>query len=81
MPTPDQGALTFGAWATAVHGLDNIEREQWRNVWPRIRWFTFVPKPEVLTEGDTATQSTRHPAVTASGKILHLRGRRSSQLS
>jgi ketosteroid isomerase-like protein len=49
-----QDAVAFGTWATAVHGLDNIEREQWRKVWPRIRGFTFEPKPEVRTEGDTA---------------------------
>ena len=49
-----QDAVAFGTWATAVHGLDNIEREQWRNVWPRIRGFTFEPRPEIRTEGDTA---------------------------
>ena len=49
-----QDAVAFGTWATAVHGLDNIEREQWRNVWPRILGFTFEPQPEVRTDGDTA---------------------------
>jgi ketosteroid isomerase-like protein len=49
-----QEAVAFGTWAMAVQGLDNIEREQWRNVWPRIRGFTFEPKPEVRTDGDTA---------------------------
>ena len=49
-----QDAVAFGTWAMAVHGLDNIEREQWRNVWPRIRGFTFEPVPEVRTDGDTA---------------------------
>jgi ketosteroid isomerase-like protein len=34
-------AIAFGTWARAVSGLDNIEREQWRNVWPRIRNFTL----------------------------------------
>lgn|SRR5574342_273496 len=47
-------AVAFGTWATAVHGLDNIEREQWRNVWPRIRGFAFEPDPEVRAVGDTA---------------------------
>ena len=49
-----QDAVAFGTWAMAVHGLDNIEREQWRNVWPRIRGFTFEPKPEVRIDGGTA---------------------------
>ena len=49
-----QDAVAFGTWATAVHGLDNIEREQWRNVRPRIRGFTFEAEPEVRTDGDTA---------------------------
>jgi hypothetical protein len=31
----------------AVHGLDNIVREQWRNVRPRIRNFTIDAKPVV----------------------------------
>jgi len=47
-------AVAFGTWAMAVHGLDNIEREQWRNVWPRIRGFTFEPEPVIRASGDTA---------------------------
>jgi len=49
-----QDAVAFGTWAMAVHGLDNIERERWRNVWPRIRGFTFEPEPEIRTDGETA---------------------------
>ena len=49
-----QDAVAFGTWAMAVHGLENIEREQWRNVWPRIRGFAFEPKPVVRTNGDSA---------------------------
>src|SRR6202162_1413827 len=49
-----QDAVAFATGAMPVHGLDNIEREQWRNVWPRIRGFTFEPEPEVRTDGDTA---------------------------
>jgi len=45
-------AVAFGTWARAVSGLDNIEREQWRNVWPRIRNFTFEP-PAIGGAGDT----------------------------
>ena len=47
-------AVAFGTWAMAVHGLDNIVREQWHNVWPRIRNFTIDAKPVVRAEGDTA---------------------------
>src|SRR3990172_10359388 len=54
-----QDAVAFGTWAMAVHGLDNIEREQWRNVWPRIRGFTFEPGPEIRTDGDTAWIAAR----------------------
>src|SRR4029453_4421571 len=36
-------AVAFGTWARAVAGLDNIVREQWENVWPRIRDFHFEP--------------------------------------
>src|SRR3972149_5629698 len=49
-----QDAVAFGTWATAVHGLDNIEREQWRNVWPRIRVSPSGPQPEARTDGDPA---------------------------
>lgn len=47
-------ALAFGTYATAVRGLDNVEREQWRNVWPRIRDFRFETHPTVHASGDTA---------------------------
>jgi len=47
-------ALAFGTWATAVRGLDRIEREQWHNVWPRIRTFRFEAEPAVQARGDTA---------------------------
>jgi ketosteroid isomerase-like protein len=46
-------AVAFGTWARAVSGLDRIEREQWRNVWPRIRNFTVEP-PVVGEAGDLA---------------------------
>jgi ketosteroid isomerase-like protein len=49
-----EDALAFGTWARAVSGLDNIEREQWRNVWPRIRGFRFEERPTVRAAGDTA---------------------------
>ena len=47
-------AVAFGTWARAVAGLDNIVREQWQNVWPRIRGFHFEPGAHVHTSGDSA---------------------------
>jgi ketosteroid isomerase-like protein len=47
-------AVAFGTWARAVAGLDNIEREQWHNVWPRIRGFHFDADTRVRTSGDHA---------------------------
>ena len=47
-------AVAFGTWARAVAGLDNIEREQWKNVWPRIRGFHFEPDTHVHAGGDHA---------------------------
>ena len=47
-------AVAFGTWARAVAGLDNIVREQWENVWPRIRGFHFEPDAHVSTAGDSA---------------------------
>ena len=46
--------MAFGTYATAVHGLDNIEREQWRQIWPRIRGFRFEAHPAVAGAGDSA---------------------------
>ncbi len=47
-------AVAFGTWARAVAGLDNIMREQWQNVWPRIRDFHFDPDARVHASGDSA---------------------------
>ena len=47
-------AVAFGTYATAVHGLDNIEREQWRQIWPRIREFSLDRNATVRTAGDAA---------------------------
>jgi ketosteroid isomerase-like protein len=47
-------AVAFGTYATAVHGLDNIEREQWRQIWPRIRDFRFGAGPTVAGAGEAA---------------------------
>jgi ketosteroid isomerase-like protein len=34
--------VAFGTYAAVVSGRDQLEREQWANVWPTIREFTFV---------------------------------------
>jgi ketosteroid isomerase-like protein len=47
-------AVAFGTWARAVAGLDNVVREQWQNVWPRIREFRFEKDATVRTTGDSA---------------------------
>jgi ketosteroid isomerase-like protein len=47
-------ALAFGTWARAVHGLENVERDQWRNVWPRIREFRFQEQPTIRAGADLA---------------------------
>ena len=47
-------ALAFGTWARAVRGLPNVEREQWRNVWPRIREFHFEANPTIQAGSDMA---------------------------
>jgi ketosteroid isomerase-like protein len=49
-----EDAVAFGTWARAVAGLDNIMREQWHNVWPRIRDFRFDADARVRTSGDSA---------------------------
>jgi ketosteroid isomerase-like protein len=36
-----EDVVAFGTFATVVSGRDRLEREQWRNVWPTIRDFTF----------------------------------------
>jgi len=48
-----EDAVAFGTWATAVSGRANIEREQWRNVWPRIREFRFEEHPVTAATGDS----------------------------
>ncbi len=47
-------AVAFGTWARAVRGLDNIVREQWENVWPRIREFRFEERPAMQASGNAA---------------------------
>src|SRR5260370_32227015 len=47
-------AVAFGTYAPPVHGLDNIEREEWRQIWPRIRHFRFEEHPTPGGVGDPA---------------------------
>lgn len=47
-------AVAFGTWASAVSGLDRIENEQWRNIWPRIRRFRFEERPVIRATADSA---------------------------
>ena len=36
-----EDVVAFGTFAAVVSGRDHLERQQWRNVWPTIREFTF----------------------------------------
>jgi ketosteroid isomerase-like protein len=40
-PLFGEDVVAFGTFAAVVIGRDRLEREQWRNVWPTIRDFTF----------------------------------------
>lgn len=36
-----EDVVAFGTFAVVVTGRDRLEHEQWRNIWPTIRDFTF----------------------------------------
>lgn len=36
-----EDVIAFGTYAQVVAGRDRLEHEQWRNVWPNIREFSF----------------------------------------
>jgi ketosteroid isomerase-like protein len=36
-----EDVVAFGTFASVVSGREPLEREQWRNIWPTIRDFTF----------------------------------------
>ena len=36
-----EDVVAFGTWAAVVRGQRRLEADQWSNVWPRIRGFTF----------------------------------------
>jgi ketosteroid isomerase-like protein len=49
--SPD--VVAFGTYAEVVHGLDELESQQWRNVWPNIEGFSFrVDELVVLASPD-----------------------------
>jgi ketosteroid isomerase-like protein len=70
-------AVAFGTWATAVTGLANIEREQWRNVWPRIRDFRCGDRPVARAIGDSGWIASEwsSDATGADGKPFRRSGR------
>jgi ketosteroid isomerase-like protein len=71
-----EDALAFGTWAKAVRGLDNVEREQWRNVWPRIRDFRFeAPTIRVCGEAAWIAAAWSTEATGPDGKSFHRPGR------
>src|SRR5260370_895402 len=47
-------AVAFGTHAPPVHGLDNIEREPWRQSWPRVRGFRVEGHPTAGGDGAAA---------------------------
>src|SRR5262245_43570204 len=75
-------AVAFGTWARAVRGLDNVEREQWRNVWPRIRDFRF-DAPTIRAAGDSAWIAAEWSteATGPDGAVFHRPGRGTFVLS
>jgi len=36
-----EDVVAFGTFAAVVSGRERLEHEQWRNIWPTIRDFTF----------------------------------------
>jgi ketosteroid isomerase-like protein len=49
----DEGVVAFGTHADIVRGLDELERQQWSQVWPAIEDFRFeVADLEVLVSPD-----------------------------
>jgi ketosteroid isomerase-like protein len=49
----DRDVVSFGTRAAVVHGLDELERDQWNNVWPTIEGFSFrLDELVVIAAGD-----------------------------
>ena len=52
-PLFDPSVTGFGTYAGAVAGLDRLEAEQWRHVWPSISGFRFdADGAQLLVSGD-----------------------------
>lgn len=52
-----QDAIGFGTYNGVLDGLDQLVADQWRNIWPTIREFTFrldELRAGVATAGDLA---------------------------
>jgi ketosteroid isomerase-like protein len=53
-PLFSEEIVAFGTYAAVVSGRDRLEREQWRNVWPHNRDFTFrLDELHCLGDGNT----------------------------
>jgi ketosteroid isomerase-like protein len=49
--------VAFGTYAEAVRGLDRLEAEQWRNVWPTIAGFAFRVDELIVIASADGTQA------------------------
>ena len=49
--------VAFGTYAEAVRGLDRLEAEQWRNVWPTISGFAFRVDELIVIASADGTQA------------------------
>jgi ketosteroid isomerase-like protein len=49
--------VAFGTYAEIVHGLDDLEAMQWRNVWPAIDGFAFRVDQLVVIASDDGCQA------------------------
>lgn len=54
----DESVVGFGTYKDLVHGLDNLETGQWRNIWPTIADFAFdLDSLEVIVSTDGSQAS------------------------
>jgi ketosteroid isomerase-like protein len=67
----------YGTLMEATAGLDALARDQWGQVWPRIRAFTFDPPDLIRIDGDLALVALRWHSlgVAADGTDFARRGR------
>jgi len=38
----DKDVVSFGTWMDVVQGLNNLEKKQWKSIWPNISNFCFL---------------------------------------